>query len=309
MSERVTVRVPATSANLGPGYDCLGIAIDLENVAEIQIQFSGTGSLDIINISGEGSEFLARDERNLFIKAMRHYESQSGAVLPSCQIALTNQIPLSRGLGSSAATIVGGIYAAASIVGAEISKDEATRQATVIEGHPDNVAAAIYGGLTVACLNESGDPNIVRFETSDKISTVIVIPGEKLGTKEARAALKETVSRKDAVFNIARASVLVGSLIEGKCDGLNIGVEDRLHQPQRMPLLPHYKTVRGLFLHNEVGAMALSGAGPSMIAFVDSDRAQHVANGMRNALAKESLGMTVITSPIVNHGVQVISDL
>lgn len=268
----LTVRVPASSANLGPGFDCLGLALALHN--EVRIAES---SVPRVTIIGEGEHDLRRDPSNLVYRCATIGYQLSGRAAPAFAIDLRNAIPLSRGLGSSSAAIVGGLLAGAALAGVSLSPEELVTKAAEIEGHPDNVAPAVYGGCTVAVVADGVRVAPVPFPTD--LNALVFVPSRRLATAKARGVLPETVSRADAVFNLGRTALLVAALCGDRRDLLPIASEDRLHQDARAVLIPALPRV--LAAAREAGARlaALSGAGPSILALVDQ-HADEVAAAM-----------------------------
>lgn len=259
----IAVTVPATSANLGPGFDCLGLALSLHNNLRLEVSTSPE-----VEINGEGEASLPRDATNLaYRSAVTGYEL-SGKTAPSFKLWMINRIPLARGLGSSSAAIVAGLAAGIVASGRQIDRQELVSAAARIEGHPDNVAPAVYGGATVAVSVD--DRTVVgTISVSPDISSVVFVPDSELQTRAARAVLAQTISLSDAVFNLGRASLLVAALSSDSRNLLRIASEDRLHQPARTVLIPILPKLLAGSL--EAGALmsALSGAGPSVIALVD----------------------------------------
>lgn len=310
------VRVPATSANLGPGFDVLGLALGMYNTARVQAVGAGESTdapaaaaagAVIESIEGQGAGALPQGDTsddNLFVRSMRSYAAFAGKELPPCRLRLINEIPLARGLGSSAAAIVGGLAAGAALVGHSPSDDELLDLAATVEGHPDNVAAAIHGGLTIA-FSEDGKFRAAKLMPAPSLTTLLLVPDTELSTEEARAALPAQVSREDAVFNLARVSLLVAGLISGDHDLVARGVQDRLHQPARMALLPHFEKVRTVCAEAGASGLVLSGAGPTMLAFIESLRAAEALSRLTQALDASALPIRVKECKIVTHGVEV----
>lgn len=277
------IKVPATSANLGPGFDCLGLALKLYN--EIQVELAE--ELDIA-IEGEGSNELPKNRDNLFYQSFAKCYSVISKQAPHISVSMFNRIPLARGLGSSASIIIAGVLAANHLSQANLSSEQILQIASDIEGHPDNVAAALAGGLTVSFQSDKG-VGFRKFEPSGSIGALVFIPGNKLSTKEARGVLPKKMDIGDCVFNISRASLLVGSLINGDLDAMETAVEDKIHQPYRMPLLGDYERLINVLHANGVKAVALSGAGPSLIAFVGKEKIQELFSDVTGALKDEDL--------------------
>lgn len=282
----VRVSVPATSANLGPGFDTLGVALELRNVIEME----ETGIFDVvIEVDGHG-EALERPENNMvYLAAVKVFE-RLGYQPHGLHIREQVDIPVARGMGSSAAAIVGGLLAANALVEkmtgqTRLSREELLEMAVAIEGHPDNVTPAMVGGFTVCCMDDVRGPLHVRFDPPRGLSAVIVMPevplvGKK--TQQARGVLPTEVSMKDAVYNLNRTALLVAALAQGRVDLLSVATQDRLHQPYRAALVPGLRSVFQAALDAGARGVALSGAGPSVIAFVDQ-APEAVATAMEGA--------------------------
>jgi homoserine kinase len=257
------IGVPATTANLGPGFDCLALTLDLWNEAEIE------PAADFrVEVTGEGSAQLPTDENNLVIQAyLRCLESQGLTRPGGLHIRMTNHIPISSGLGSSASAVVMGILAANTLHELRMGMDEMIRLAAAMEGHADNAAAALLGGLVV--ISQAEEVIYQRFEIPT-IQVVIIVPDFHFPTREARAALPASINRGDAVFNIGRAVMVVEALRSGDLGLLAKVMEDRIHEPYRLKLIPGAKEAIAA-ARKDGAAASLSGAGPSVIAFCASD--------------------------------------
>ncbi len=276
---RVHVRVPATSANLGPGFDALGLALALHNevVAE-----EGQGVS--VRIEGEGADRLARDGDNIVARGVRLAYEASGRAFKGCALACVNRIPVARGLGSSAAAWVAGLVAGNTLLGAPLSRDALLDLAARAEGHPDNVAAAIFGGLTVSCTTPEG-VTAVALPVPESLAWVVLVPEVTGATAEARALLPRSVPREDAVFNVQRVALLLASLQAARPAALTTALEDRLHQPYRLKLFPWMSEVAAAARAAGALGCVLSGAGPSLLAVVAGDGAA-VARALEVALRK-----------------------
>jgi homoserine kinase len=262
----VGVRAPATSANLGPGFDAFGLALDLYDEVEARVVAHGLQ----IDVAGEGADSVPRDETHLVVRAMRVTFDRLGVSQPGLRVSCRNAIPHGRGLGSSSSAVVSGIRLAASMVrGAILSDAEALALATEFEGHPDNVAACLFGGFTIAW-GSVDRPGAVRLEVHRDITATVFIPAEPLSTHVARALLPDQVSHADASVNAGRAGLLVAALTS-RPDLLLTATEDRLHQDYRSPAMPQTQAlIAGL--RDEGIAAVVSGAGPSVLAFGNPDR-------------------------------------
>ncbi len=278
MANAVKIRVPGTTANCGPGFDAVGIACTIYNELELSLSNEGGISLEVI---GEGAGAIPSDNSNVAVKAIKMVLAKTGHNYQGIKLKLTNNIPLARGLGSSAAAIVGGLIAANELTGNSLTKENILDMATALEGHPDNVAPAIFGGITISIL-DSGNTQYLRFLPPSGFSMVVVIPAFNLSTKAARKVLPDSVPFSDAVFNVGRTALLVGALCSGELKLLSSALEDRLHQPYREKLIPGMAQV--LSAARQAGALgaALSGAGPCLIAFTSS-KSEEVGQAMVKA--------------------------
>ena len=281
---RLTVRVPATTANLGPGFDTFGLALDLWNEAVFEL--SGMGFK--VDFNGSQSDELPRDGDNLIAKAFAFLYQKQEAVLPiGVHITCTNRIPTGSGLGSSASAVLAGLSAANAFLGYPYNAECLLVLAAEMEGHPDNAAAAIYGGLTVS-LCEDEKLMTLRYEVPP-VSVAIVVPKFDLPTQTARAALPQQVSIKDAVYNIGRAVLVVDALRLGDLDLLGEVMKDRLHQPYRFQLIPGCLEARDAALETGAKAVVLSGAGPGLLAFAPADACFKIALAMQEQFGKAGL--------------------
>lgn len=262
----VRVQVPATTANMGPGFDCLGMALEFHNIVEIIPASRGVA----IEVCGEGAAEIPRDETNLVFKSARRVFMQAGFPMAGLKIRLVNQIPVARGLGSSTAAIVGGIIAANILTGGKLSVREMVTLASSIEGHSDNVAPAILGGIVVS-INDDGEIKYLKIEPPSGLKGIVAVPDFNLVTKISREAIPAQVLFQDAVFNVGRVALLVAALHQGDLSMLGAAMEDRLHQSFRSPLIPGLKKVLAAAKLAGARGVTLSGAGPSVIAFADSN--------------------------------------
>ncbi|WP_424768149.1 homoserine kinase [Paenibacillus sp. sgz302251] len=264
-NRRVIVKIPASTANLGPGFDTLGMALSLYAWIELSV-----AERTEFQLFGEQMKGLPRDKSNLIYKVAQLVFKEAGVDVPELSITMYSDIPLTRGLGSSASAIVGSLVAANALIGSPLSDDKLFQMATALEGHPDNVGASLFGGIVVSAWDgERAD--YVRIEPHHKLDTLVAIPAFQLSTEKARHALPSQVSMADAVFNVGRSSLLVAALANGELGMIRHAMKDRLHQPYRAALIPGMTTI--LERAAEFGALgaALSGAGPTLIAFVDAD--------------------------------------
>jgi len=261
----VTVEVPATSANLGPGFDCLGLALDLHDTLTAEVRESGL----VIEIEGEGADSLPRDQSHLVVLAMSAAFAAAGVEPPGLRLRCENRIPQARGLGSSSAAIVGGLALARELLDGPVLDDAALlRLATAIEGHPDNVAPALLGGFVVS--GHDGDETWgVRAPVASEISAVVFVPPNGLSTEVARGLLPAEVAHGVAAANSGRTALLVAAL-GGATDQLLRATEDFLHQEYRAPAMPEtIALVRSLRADRH--AAVVSGAGPTVLVLTVGD--------------------------------------
>ena len=263
----VTVTVPATSANLGPGFDALGLALSLRD--EVRVRVEGLSAPAVtVHVDGEGADSVPRDGSHLVVRSVYSVYDSMGLDRPALSLWCTNRIPHGRGLGSSAAAAVAGVLAGRALAGAESDQDAELAAATAMEGHPDNAAAALLGGLTVAWRDETG-PHAVRVQPAASLHAVLLVPPTQLATSTARGLLPPTVPHADASHAAGRAALLVEALSR-QPDLLLPATEDRLHQQYRAAAMP--ATARLVEALRAAGVAAVvSGAGPSVLAL--SERA------------------------------------
>ncbi len=291
----VRVRVPATTANLGPGFDCLGLALDLWNEAEFKLEGSGV----VVEVSGEGGDVLPRGRENLVaMAALRLFEKAGEPEPPGLHIRCSNSIPLGSGLGSSAAAVVMGLVGANRLFGQPLSREEILAIATEMEGHPDNATAALWGGLTAAVKTTSGV--ICRKIDAAELKMAIAVPKFDLPTRVARAALPGQVSMSDAVFNLSRSVLVVEALRSGDLELLAQVADDRLHQTYRLPLIPGAEAARKAALDAGAAACVLSGAGPSLLAVVRENPAE-IGEAMAAAFLNAGLEARLFM-PVISRG-------
>ncbi len=298
MSSEYTIKIPATSANLGSGFDSIGLAIDLWNFVTIK---DGPFRIDI---NGYGEDELPTDHNNLVYKSFSRLFQEIDQPVPDLTIECENNIPVTRGLGSSSAALVGGLYVANIFAGNPLKQSDLLDLAAKLEGHPDNVAPAILGGIQIGIYN---DQSLITSSVSfpSNISLVLFIPDSKMPTDSARNILGETVSRKDAVFNLGRLGLLVNSFSKGDLGDLKYATQDMLHQPQRQKLFfPMKNIIKGALDAGAYGAF-LSGAGSTVIAITDS-REYTIGYEMADAAMKSGIEGNIFVSSIVNQGVQLI---
>ncbi len=259
--EKITIRVPATTANIGPGFDSMGCALALHNYITCEVLPEGS-----LIITGCPEQY--QNEENLAVQGYRAVLKRLDLPNEGLLLNIRAEIPVCRGLGSSAALIAGGAAAANLLHGSPLSPTELLEVTNEIEGHPDNLAPAIYGGLT-ASLVEDGKPRTVKFPLSPTLRWVAAIPDFELSTHLARAVLPKKVDFVDAVYNASHVAVLVGALASGDRELIAMALRDRLHQPYRESLIPEYGRVKQAAEQCGAIAFCISGAGPTLLALTD----------------------------------------
>lgn len=280
----VKVRVPATSANLGPGFDCLGLAVNLYANFEFTVMDEG------LEITGCPDEFS--NENNLAVTAFRGIYWRLGKRAPGLRLTIDSQIPSTRGMGSSSAFLTAGALAANVMLGRPFPKAELLQILTTFEGHPDNVTPALYGGLTATAVH-GGTPCMARFDIHESVKLCALFPEFELSTSSARMALPASVSHKDAVYNLSRVALLIKAFETGDANLFSVALSDRLHEPYREHMIDDYKTVRLNALAAGAAGMYLSGAGPALMCVYFDDavpsRIAKLISGLRNGWRAQPL--------------------
>lgn len=259
----IKIRIPASTANLGSGYDSLGIALNLYNFVEME-EADGC-----FISSADGSEVPTREDNLIYLSAKKVYE-KAGKHFSGLKIIEENNIPFARGLGSSSACIIGGVFGANELLGRPFSKSELLNIAAEIEGHPDNVSPALLGGFTVNVMDKN--VKFCRADVSDELYFVAFVPPFELKTADARAAVPKEVTVKDAVFNLSRSALVTASFLSKDYGNLKAGCDDRLHQPYRLPLIPGGEKIIAESYKNGALATYISGAGSTMMAVFNADK-------------------------------------
>lgn len=294
----INIQIPATSANLGAGFDALGLALTYYNYAQME-------EWDCIDISSTDGVEVPCDENNLIYISAKDLYNVCGKKLDGLKIRQTSNIPMARGLGSSSACIIAGLVGANTMLGNPLTKDDLVDLAAQIEGHPDNTAPALLGGIVTAVF-DGKKVHWVKQEVNTKLKFAAIIPDFELKTEKARACLPKEISHKDAVYNLSRAALFSASLLTGKLENLRTAVHDRLHQPYRMELIPNAREVFDIaYNHGAYGAY-ISGAGPTIMAIVDEENT-YFAGKMKFSLDNAGLnGWQVKEFHIDNFGTQLI---
>lgn len=300
IGRKVSVKVPATSANLGPGFDTLGMALSYYDELDVEV-VSGSGVK--VEVTGEGAGEVATDASNLIVRSIAHVFEQVKQPLPGLKLTARNVIPHGRGMGSSGAAVVAGVMAAKGLLAdvVDFTPEQLLQLATDLEGHPDNVAPALFGGLTIAWEDDNG-PHHKKLIVHRGVSPLELIPNFKMSTAIARALQPESVPHADAVFNVSRSALLVAALTQSP-ELLMAATEDRLHQDYRSEAMPEAGDVIELMRKNNHAAV-VSGAGPSVLVLASDPAermdavklaAQHFPQWRALVLAVDFKGATVIS--------------
>lgn len=292
---KYTVQVPATTANLGPGFDCVGCAFALYNTLTFEIREKG------LSFSGCNEKYANED--NLAYVAFKDVYTYLNKDVPGCHISFDSiNVPISRGLGSSASLIVAGASAANAALGYPLNKQEILNICNRIEKHPDNLSPAIYGGLT-ASLTKDGVPYSVSFNLSDRLSFVALVPDFEVLTKDARGVLPKSVPFSDAVFNSSHLAVLLKALEDGNIELIKIALEDRLHQPYRKNLIKGYEEAEKIAKELNAIAFCLSGSGPTCLCITEET---DFAEKIKAKLSNIGCNWQVLNLPVDFDGAKVI---
>ncbi len=303
-----TITVPATTANLGAGFDCIGAALTVYN----QFTFTPSDSeayLDSrnrlqIQVTGEEADRVSTDESNLLYQSFLRFYQHIQQIPPNVAIEIKLGVPLARGLGSSATAIVGGLLAANQIAGNLLPLTEIIELAIAIEGHPDNVVPALIGSCQLS-VGETGNWQICNIPWHQDIVPVVAIPNFELSTEEARSVLPKEISRADAIFNIAHMGLLIRGLKTNRKDWLQMALDDKLHQPYRQALIRGYDRVKAAAIERGAYGMVISGAGPTLLALTSSEQANSVASAMQTAWQIEGVKADVRSLSLDTQGAKI----
>lgn len=297
MKSTATVTVPATTANLGPGYDSLGLALEIRDFVTVTMTNSGRVN---VTIEGQGKDSLPTDETHLVAKTFIDACTKFGVNIDGLDFVCRNAIPQGRGLGSSAAAIVSGLVLAREIAQSSATEDDLLQMAHAIEGHPDNVAACLLGGMTVAWVDQAGLANAVSMNVNPEIYPAVGVPKVELSTKKARGVIPATIPHVDGAFNSARSALLVAAMI-GDPSFLLEATSDRLHQEYRREIYPESMGLVDA-LRNKGVASCISGAGPSVLALCTAQNAEATLEYIA------ACGFVAIPVPVADEGAIVLPD-
>ena len=302
----ITVRVPASSANLGPGFDALGLALQLSN--QLSLSESDRDSLEV---AGEGRSELQNQTSTIAHQAAHRVFEKLNLQIAGVHLQLENQIPLSRGLGSSSAAIVGAMVAANQWARQKANRGLETGElldlANALEGHPDNVAPALLGGFVAAAVDEMGKVSAVKIPVERFPRFVVWVPDAHLPTETARGVLPASFSRADAVFNLSRAALLVGALASGKLENLGEALRDKIHQEQRAKLVPGWQELTEIARQNGALGATLSGAGPSILFWLSPDDSQNWSQILGDGATQNGMAGRAMELEVDLAGARVVS--
>lgn len=303
MLYKAIARIPASTTNLGPGFDILGLALQLHSTIQLEEIDHGTE----IAICGVDSEVISTDTDNIAYCAANLIFDRCGYRPRGLRLTLTNGIPAIRGLGGSGTAIIGGLLTANAICREPFSTSELLDFAAKLDGHPDNVAASLLGGFVVSAM-QGDNVRSIKLDCDSDLRVVIAIPDFPLSTKQARSVLPKTVQFADAIYNVGRSSLLVAAVATGNLEVLSLAMNDRLHQPYRIPLIPGFKEVAEAAVKAGALGVALSGAGPSIAAYCTTSM-EEVAGQMNQAFAQNQVTCEVKILSIDSTGATVRIDV
>lgn len=299
----VKVTIPASTANLGPGFDALGMAFQLYSVVEMAISDETT-----IELVGKELQETPADKSNLLYQVAAGLFKEAGLSVPELFIRAASDAPLTRGLGSSAAAIVGALVAANQLAGEPFTRDQLFAKASQMEGHPDNVGASMFGGIVVATMpdQEGAAVPYVKLPVPQDLQTLVVIPEFPLSTEKARKVLPQVYSKQDVVYNVGHSSLLVAALAQGRLDLMGQAMADRLHQPYRAELVPGLKDILDQATQHGAAGAALSGAGPTILCFFQTKEEQaRLREFVDRVMKGHDISYRVMILLPDEHGVQV----
>lgn len=311
---KVSVKVPATTANLGPGFDCMGMALPIYNTVTIEeTVLPGTGvEINVIPENDSTDEFslehIPMDENSIIYKAVELLYNSIGQTPSELKITIHSQIPIARGLGSSASVIVGGLIAANELLGRPADEAALLSIATEVEGHPDNVTPAIIGGLTLTASEDDGSVAYRKIEWPEEWNLTVCIPEYELATDISRSVLPKEVPMQDAVFNAQRMGMFIEAVHTKDSALMKLALKDKLHQPYRMKLVPGLEKIAERLKHEEnVLGCVLSGAGPAILIISEKNNLDKIKSIVREVWTDLNVKAEIITLPVENRGAQVLT--
>ncbi|MCG8605903.1 homoserine kinase [bacterium] len=301
MAAKVKVTVPASTSNLGSGFDCFGLALQLFLTVTIESQ---SGHHEII-LTGEGAQHLPTDESNLVLRSAHRLYEAIESPFPGLRITIDNEIPLSRGLGSSGAAIVAGLVGAMKLSEVTLPKKDLLSIACGIEGHPENAASSLFGGLTINCA-EQANVQCSKIDVASELKAVVLIPDVPISTDEARQILPDTVTYRDAVFNLQRSALLANAFAKREYGALKLAMQDRLHQQYRKRLIPNYDTFETQGYENGALGICISGSGSSILGLAEGT-AETLKTSWQRLAQELTIPARVAVLEIDNEGARAVA--
>ncbi len=307
---KVTVKVPATTANLGPGFDCLGLALPLYNEITVEETVMPGSGIEI-NIIDDNETFdvlsVPKDSNNLAYKAIELLYNFIGQTANDIKITIKTNIPVARGLGSSASVIVGGLIAANELLGKPADNAVLLSIASEVEGHPDNVTPAMFGGFCLSSVEDDGSVVYSKIEWPKNWKITVLIPDYELDTKIARSVLPENISIQDAAFNIRKCAMIIDAVYRKDSESMKKALKDKLHQPYREKLINGFKELQELLQNKEnILGCVVSGAGPTILVISENDGFEKVENEVKQIFDDLNVNCDIRTYEIENEGTLVI---
>ena len=299
------LRVPASTSNLGPGFDSFGLALKLYLTVRATVVPDGAEPYRVTTTGAKENEALPRNSANLICRAMTFAARRENISLPCVELSVHNEIPLASGLGSSAAAIVAGIKLSSLLTGHELNEQTIQNYATEFEGHPDNVTASLYGGFTISSVKDDRSVVSAKFDWPAQVHILVVSPHSQLPTHVARAALARTVTRANAVHNLQRSALFAAAIAQDRYDLFWEAMKDRLHQPQRESLVPGLAEALALPPMPGLLGVALSGAGPSILALA-TGHTDAIGARIASCFTAHKIESTVRTLEVDNEGCRLL---
>lgn len=306
---KISVKVPATTANVGPGFDSFGMALPIYNTVTIEETVIGGVEIELLSKDDEIQNlYLPADESNIIFRAIEQLYACVGQSPSAIKVTIDTNIPIAKGLGSSASVIVGALIAANELLGRPADLDALLSIANEVEGHPDNITPAFLGGFCISSLEEDGSIKYCKLDWPEDWKLTLCIPDFELSTKISRSVLPEQVSREDAVFNIRRAAILIHAIHTQDHELMKIAMEDKLHQPYRVRFVPGLEDViEELKNFDNVLGVALSGAGPSILVISRENNIDKIKDIIRTTWERYSVKSELMTFDIDTAGAEILS--
>lgn len=311
---KISVKVPASTSNLGPGFDCIGMALPIYNTITIEeTVLPGTGiEINVLNDSETADDLIMdhmpMDENSIIYKAVELLYNSIGQTPSELKITVQSQIPIARGLGSSASVIVGGLLAANELLGRPADEVALLSIATEVEGHPDNVTPSIVGGLVLTSLEDDGSVVYRKLNWPEEWQITVCIPDYELSTEISRSVLPKEVPMQDAIFNAKRLGMLIQAINTKDAELMKMALQDKLHQPYRMKLVPGLDKIMDNLKHEEnVLGCVLSGAGPAIVVISQKNNLERIKSIINDTWEEMNVKVNIMTLPVETQGAQIIN--